>query len=722
MPVVDPESWTDTLRRTLACYDEALLRRVASRLVKPRTQKSVEELIDRSVATPANAAVVDRRLGELEPAGRKLLACMGHSRQPRWRLGSLVEILHALGHEEGPTPVLQLFEAGLLYPDLFAGQPADGQSTPHLNSFEQWLVHAGDAGLAVFAHPAVLARARGVDLELPAFEGVDLPAKVAVHEADGLEWLLRLSAVWQQLRAGSLRRTQQGELFKRDLDRLRSDPVLNAPPADDLAELPDAALLAVVLAQAEGIAQVDAGGELQAGDLPAVWEQGLFAALGSLWEALSHLDRWNPQAGWRGGSAVGNPYPAAYLLAFLVLAHLPENAWARPDDLETWLLERHPFWQGADLRPSRRQSWLPRFLLGLAYQLRLVQASKDKDGTWLVRLSPVGRWVLGQSEAPPPVFTYAQTLLVQPNLEIIVYRQGLTPALIATLSRFATWKTLGSACTLQLGAESVYRGLESGLSFDEVLRTLEQHGMRPTPPAVVESLRTWADKRERITVYPSATLFEFGTPEELNEALARGLPGIRLSDRLLVVASEGDIGWSHFKLAGTRDYGGALERCVDVDPDGVTFTVDLTRSDLLLETELSRFAESLDGPSVNGRRRYRLTPTSLAAGREGGWGVPELEAWFAHRSGQPLSAAARLLLLGADASPFTVHQQTVLRVPSEELADGLVQWPGTRALVVERLGPTALVVEEEHLPLLKERLAAVGAAVNDREPTKPGAP
>src|SRR5207244_1872443 len=155
-----------------------------------------------------------------------------------------------------------------------------------------------------------------------------------------------------------------------------------------------------------------------------------------------------------------------------------------------------------------------------------------------------------------------------------------------------------------------------------------------------------ADKHERILVYPSGTLFEFASPEDLNEALARGLPGTRLGERLAVVANEAGVDFRHFRLTGTRDYALPPEKCVTIEPDGVTLTVDLARSDLLLETELRRFAEPLDPVGMNGRRQYRLTPESVAAGRESGLGLPALEGWFAQRSGQPLSAAARLLATG----------------------------------------------------------------------------
>jgi hypothetical protein len=718
MPLADPTTWSDYLRRTLACYDEKLLRQVAGNLIKPRSQWPAEELIERSVALLSNAAGVDRRLQALDEPARKLLTCIGHSLQPRWKLGNLLEILAALGCAEGPQTVIGLFEAGLLCPDLlrlFDGEPGNGQAKAgprRLRTFEQWLGQASVSAFAVFAHPDVLRRARGQELGLPQLESQARPAG-GIHEADGLEWPLRLAALWQQTLGAPLRRTQQGEFFKRDLDRLRSDPFLNAPPAENLAPIPDVGLLAVALAHAEGVLECDQH-DLRAALLPAVWEEGLPATLASLWASLPLLENWNPRHGWANGPAAGNPYPSAYLLVLLLLAQLKPEAWARPEDLEAWLLEHHPYWSGADVRPGQRQSWLPAFVLGLAHSLRLVLAAKDAHGKWLVRLSPSGRWLLGLAEAPSAAPAYAQTLLVQPNLEIVVYRQGLTPALISKLSRFATWKNLGAACTLQFQADTVYRALESGLSFDDILQTLEQHGRRSLPPAVLESLRTWANKRERISVYPATTLFEFGTADELNEALARGLAGVRISERLLAVAGESAIDFRHFRLTGTRDYSLPPEKCVQIDADGITLAVDLTRSDLLLETELHRFAEPLDGPTVNGQRRYRLTPASLAVGKESGLGQHDLEDWFFQRSGQALTPAALLLLNGAQLAPLQLRKQLVLHVETKEVADGLLQWPHTRALIRERVGPTALVVDEPDVPILQERLAAIGTRI-DRE-------
>ena len=96
---------------------------------------------------------------------------------------------------------------------------------------------------------------------------------------------------------------------------------------------------------------------------------------------------------------------------------------------------------------------------------------------------------------------YPQTLLVQPNHQIIVYRQGLSLPLLERLVLFAEPKSLRAAITFEINAESVYLGLEYGLTIDEILSTLQQHAGREVPAGVAESIRTWSQKRDRISVY-----------------------------------------------------------------------------------------------------------------------------------------------------------------------------------------------------------------------------
>ncbi len=152
---------------------------------------------------------------------------------------------------------------------------------------------------------------------------------------------------------------------------------------------------------------------------------------------------------------------------------------------------------------------------------------------------------------------------MQPNFEVIAYRQGLTPQLVGRLSRFAWWTQVGAALELRLTRESILLGLEGGLTPDAMLDVLRRHSQRSLPPGVVDALRTWATHRERVTYYAAVTLIEFGSRGERDLALESWPPGdagepgeppVAVADRFLLVEDERAIPFDRFRMAGSRDY------------------------------------------------------------------------------------------------------------------------------------------------------------------------
>jgi hypothetical protein len=718
-PTADP--WTDRARDALSRYAEPLRRDVAAKLVKPRTPIPADELADRCVAALTNPPVIDRRVREQPDAARKLLALVGLGRRPAWKVGHLVTLLASLGHAEGLAPVLSLLQAGLLYPEL----SPEGKE---LTAFESWLGSAGVLQASVFAHPAVAGRARGEDLGL-----LELPAEplaATPRAADGLDWPLRLAVIWQEVDDAPVRLTQANTLFKRDLNRLQTDVVLSAPAADQLAELPDAGVLALFWARSAGLL-AEQDNELRAAPFPPSWGGTLAPTLADLWAGLADVEVWDPVRGYAPGETGTSPVPTAGLLALLLLAKADPAGWADPQVVADWLWEHHPSWAGTLPKGedhTRGRGWVEAYLLGVAYPLGLIEVSspqvpsrKSEDlgladlglGTsgWRVRLAALGRHLLAGGPEPTPGPAFPQTLLVQPNAEVLAYRQGLTPALIGKLSRFAEWKGLGPACTLQLNPTRTYHGLESGLTLAGMTQTLNQHGMKPVPPTVADLLRRWADKRERITVYASATLVEFQTPADLEAAIARGTVSVRVTDRIGLADDGRDPDFQHLRLIGNRDYEARPTQCVMVDGDGVTLTVDPAQSDLLLEAEIGRLAEPVAGDPP-GVRRFRLTPESLRRATATGYSLADLDAWFTARAGHALPPAGRLFVLGPQLPPPTAERHLVVHLPTPEVADGLVQWPTTAELVEQRLGPTAVVVNEANLLRFKEVLEGLGIALS----------
>jgi hypothetical protein len=696
MPLVDftaaDPPTTERVRAALGRYAEPLLRSVAARLIRPRNQWSAADLRERVVDALADPVLIDRTLKPLSAAARQLLRLIGVSRQPRWPVRALVDLLNALGHEEGVGPVRELLDAGLVYPEL--------PSKSVLADFDSWLQQVGMAPLAVVVAPLAAGRARGEDLGLPV-----LPHQALAHatpqQADGLEWPLRLAVLWQQVRAAPLRRTQQGGYFKRDADRLRTHPLLTAPPAEAVGAVPDAGLLAVALAQAEGVVANDED-QTRSGEFPPPhWPDGLGPALVSLWAALVTVEEWDPIRGWTGERPARRAIGVTAVLALTLLAQAPEGAWQRVADAEEWL------GQGLDAVPGAGEA----FLLGLGHQLRLVQVARHRE-EWWARLSPLGRSLAeGSRKMPAERPSVEQTLLVQPNLEVVLFRQGLSPGLIARLSHIAEWKALGLACTLTLTAESVYRGLEAGETLTGIVALLERHGTRTLSETVLGSLRSWASKRERVLVYPSALLLEFRTAADLDRALRQGLVEGKVTDRIGLIGAEDRIDYQQFRLVGTRDYLAPEEQCAEVADDGLTVIINEHKSDLLLESELRRFAEPAPPDGADDRPRFRLTPATLQSAKRQGLDARSLDGWFLRRTGGPLLAPAKLLLSGDEAPPLELERLVVLRAPTAELADGIAAWPETRGLVAERLAPTLLAVPAEAVERLRAKLAEVGVRV-----------
>lgn len=711
------EDFRAALRASLAQYAPKLLQGVAERLCRDPSRSNSRQRLERILAALDNVPLIDRRLRELEPQARALLTLLYRGRRWRWGLPQVLELAAFAGSANGLDLILSLCEAGLLF-----AERDDAKS--ELERFEDWVPHvlrAGARGLLV--PPGVAERAANVPAPM-GLEPTTAPQGELQPrpEADGLEMLLRLAALWQKLRSAPPRIKQFGGLFKKDRQRLEEDPLLNASGPNDLIEIPNAWAWHLVWGAATGMLEYDWTLErIQVASRPEFLLAPWPTVLEKVWAANCEVEFQLANAS-NNPAEIALPWPASAGIAVLTaLGQLDPRQWCCVDDLAVWLAPRHPLWKSNWTEENEAQApwripriltdWLRLFLLGLGFPLRLVEAAQDAEGRWFVRLGNWGRGVLGLAPMPTPSH-YPRTLLVQPNLEIIAYRQGLTPELIGQLSRFCTWKSLGAACTLQLGPESVYQGLETGLSHDDILRLLQQHAVRELPPSVLEALKTWAAKHERVTVYASATLLEFPTAEDLQAAVARGVPVVLLGDRVALVEREADLDYRQFRLLGTRDYGLPADRCVSIGEDGVTLSVDLARSDLLLESELQRFAEPEAKVEKDGRRIYRLTPSSLQRARRDGLSVETLEEWFARRTGSGMPPAVRLFLAGTEASGLRVTSLLVLQTPTPLLADGLMQWPDSRRLIRERLGPTALAVDETHLPTLLELLRSLGIQYN----------
>lgn len=680
---------------------------------------------------PVSSAAVRK---ELTDADRLALGLFGLTEARSWPLVGLRHATDALGL--GDDVVASLIRRGLLVVDAPIDAVGVDPSSP---------VTLIDGLVDVWPHPALVHVGK---LRPPADPPLaTVAAVVQVRESDGLESILRMGALWQRTGAGPLRRTQQGLLYKRDRERIEEDGVLAAPIDDALVELPALPALWMGLARRVGLIHIDAADDSLNAAAADFWTENAVHLPQMIASAWLGLRSWNE---WTEGSSdtPDADVPLVFLrpTILLWLSTLAPDAWTTIDELVARLDAIAPGWErtafddestpsgqrrgrasskkGSGLsREAQAARILERILLGGAFMLGLVRAGEE-DGSRrrAVQLTPLGRYVLAMGPPPPARPTFDHFLFVQPNLEVIAYRQGLTPPLIGRLSQFAWWFKIGAAVELRLTQESITMGLEWGLAPDQILETLSRHSQRALPGAVKDAVDRWADRREQVTFYSSATLIEFNGPAERDHAIAawtaEGLarrPFVPVGDRFILVEAPQDVPTSRISTTASRDYRLPPERCVTVEGDGVTLTLDPSRSDLLVEAELARFAdEEPANPSSRGAARRRFTVTSETLGRaaEAGLTPGLLAGWFVRRTGESPTPAVRLMMRSsADAKerrPWPVRRLLVLSAPSAELLDGIMQHPETAPLLGDRLGAVSAVVPEDSIDQLRDALRRFG--------------
>ncbi len=709
-----PQPPTSAYRAALQRYDQGRLLAIHRHAGGVEVGTSHKVRPDWVVDRLAEPRAAERLLNALPVPSRTAMGLFTLSESHAWTAPGMRLALTALGLDPDEA-VFPLLERGLL-------AMRDPEAAPN------------PSPALLLAHPAAMAAARTVPPEAEPPPAVTRVRQA--READGLEPILRMAAVWQRVVEAPLRQTQHGTFFKRDRERIEDDPVVSGPISDAFEPLPDMALLWIALATSVGLLVEEAGTERVVAAPPEFWAENavhLPQMVATRWLALHE---WHEQGGAVAeGSPIELASPHLRPVVLLWLARQAEDEWVALDDLADALDRLAPGWHHPTLphpdpvpAPSDRAGVLAAILLGPAYQLGLVRtAEEDPSGRRVVQLTPLGRYVLALGPPPAARPTFEHFLFVQPNFEVVAYRQGLTPGLIGEFSRFARWSQIGAALELKLTPESIYQGLEGGLPPEAMIDRLARHSPRPIPPSVTDAVQTWASRRERVTYYASSTLVEFTQPADLDRALAEwpAIPGtngpIRIGERLLLVEDPNAIPFARFRLAGSRDYRRQPEPCVEIEPDGVTLALDLGRSDLLVDAELARFSDEL--PPAAARRRFRVSPESLARAAEGGLSVAALTRWFNQRGGAGLPAAIRLLLHAAmpEGEPIAATRPLVLSVPSESLLDGLLQHPETSPFLGDRLGPKAVIVAEAVWPRLREVLAALGLPFVDGEdrPSEP---
>ncbi len=357
---------------------------------------------------------------------------------------------------------------------------------------------------------------------------------------------------------------------------------------------------------------------------------------------------------------------------------------------------------------KRERRWIASALASWLYYLGIVELGLEDGSPVGLRLTDLGRVVLRQE---PEQLAEAQDTaqaawLVQPNFDVVVYLEHIAPEQLAFLERHAERvQSHHHTAHYQLTRESVYRGLESGTSADELLSRLQSGASTEVPQNVVAELRAWALLREQIRLRRRSRLLEYPDHRARQAALEDGLAGTPVGDRFVLL--EG-ITLPQQQIKARVDYSLPLPRCLSVAEDGLIAIKGRT-PDLLLESQLDHWAERIT------EQTWRLTAARIATLVRTGTRVRALFKFLEERLSHPLPPLLGIALRAWAGEIANVELATisVLRCRQPAVFEAITRSEKLRPYIRGTLAPDVLLVDSRSVKALQEQLAWAGIVVAD---------
>ena len=353
--------------------------------------------------------------------------------------------------------------------------------------------------------------------------------------------------------------------------------------------------------------------------------------------------------------------------------------------------------------------WILRVFTSWLYFLGLVQLMMEGEQLIGFRLTDIGRQAFHPELAPtttPEADPLSQTQpawVVQPNFDVVVYLDRVNTPQLAFLERHAERTQAHKNTALyQLTRDSVYRGLESGTTLDELLATLQKGSQVELSQNVIVELREWASLRDRIVLRKSAKLLEFTSAQALQSAISAGLEGKVIAERFLLLESaQFGTDWNSI------NYASPLPQNLKATETG---QIHWKRSpnDLVTVGLLTQWAQPMEDD------QWQLTQESVTAALKPGRKITDLLDLLTERV-KSVPPLLTLALRSWTSVKQSVQLETViiLNCPQEQVFQVIVSSPLMLSYLRGYNYPSQLFVIPERLDALRLQLEWLGLIVTD---------
>ncbi len=357
---------------------------------------------------------------------------------------------------------------------------------------------------------------------------------------------------------------------------------------------------------------------------------------------------------------------------------------------------------------AKEGTWAANALMVTFVSLGLVERGQSvgKHTRHCFRLTDLGRIVFGAPESEiPPRTTPERFLTVQPNHEILAYLDSADASQVALLSRFTerTSAAGGRVQTFAIRRDTVYRGLESGLTPESIKSFLAEQGRTPVPENVARSLSEWSSKRESLVLRRRVTLALLPKGSQLPEA---GSSAKALDERSLVLPTmNAKQAKQKFPGRPVLDHQASFPKTWTADERGLIRVEDL---DCLSHIRLSRIAD----PS---EESWQITEQSITRARQQGLSADlilgGLQLQLTHSLPPLLETAIRNWTGRAPAA--YLGKVLMLQVTVPQARSAILTSPTFAPFIAGHLPPDWFLIKEDKLAEMKRLLKALGFSLGE---------
>lgn len=246
-----------------------------------------------------------------------------------------------------------------------------------------------------------------------------------------------------------------------------------------------------------------------------------------------------------------------------------------------------------------------------------------------LRLTDMGRWLL-LGEARPVVPEETGRVVLQPNFHVFAF-DPISDRVLARLDTFANRLNAERAIEYEITRDSIYRGLQSGQSTDEIKAWLSDVTGSSVPQNVERSLTEWQAAFDRITVRQRVALVQAATPGLIDALIAQPqmrAAVIRRIDATSLMVDAAQLDAVEAILLSMDELPARIRRPEQKGQDVGTISVDATGAITLVQKVPSLYVlgplGAFSDRSSDGV--WRITPASMRRAREGGMEAPAVLA------------------------------------------------------------------------------------------------